>query len=222
MDPAAVDVDELIKFWILAEADHEQLIGMRGATAPGFALRECANRSGPAVGSGVPAVRIQARCRSLRTRTTVLAKGDVEVGDDLSTLGASGELVEVVAPGVGAFHRPTFGGLDRGGWPFVCNGALESPLGQQHPREAGVVAGIGGGRQVVSGSGPGSLSRSNAGASSGESCRFAGALTTPSGRPPAFTRVERLMPSLPLCWVWAEDLTPAGGLGQASIDGTIQ
>ena len=26
-DPAAVDVDELIKFWILAEADHEQLIG---------------------------------------------------------------------------------------------------------------------------------------------------------------------------------------------------
>lgn len=38
MDPAAVDVDELIEFWTLLEIDREQLIGKRGATARGFAL----------------------------------------------------------------------------------------------------------------------------------------------------------------------------------------
>jgi len=38
MDPAVVDVDELIEFWTLLEIDREQLIGKRGATALGFAL----------------------------------------------------------------------------------------------------------------------------------------------------------------------------------------
>ena len=38
MDPAAVDVDELVEFWSLLEIDREQLIGKRGATALGFAL----------------------------------------------------------------------------------------------------------------------------------------------------------------------------------------
>jgi len=31
MDPAVVDVDELIEFWTLLEIDREQLIGERGA-----------------------------------------------------------------------------------------------------------------------------------------------------------------------------------------------
>ena len=38
MDPAGVDVDELVEFWTLLEIDREQLIGKRGATALGFAL----------------------------------------------------------------------------------------------------------------------------------------------------------------------------------------
>jgi hypothetical protein len=38
MNPAGVDVDELIEFWTLLEIDREQLIGKRGATALGFAL----------------------------------------------------------------------------------------------------------------------------------------------------------------------------------------
>jgi hypothetical protein len=38
MDPAAVDVDELVEFWTLLEIDREQLIGKRGVTALGFAL----------------------------------------------------------------------------------------------------------------------------------------------------------------------------------------
>jgi len=38
MDPAVVDVDELVEFWTLLEIDREQLIGKRGATALGFAL----------------------------------------------------------------------------------------------------------------------------------------------------------------------------------------
>ena len=34
MDPAAVDVDELVEFWTLLEIDREQLIGKRGCQCP--------------------------------------------------------------------------------------------------------------------------------------------------------------------------------------------
>ena len=45
-------------------------------------------------------------------------------------------------PGVGAFDRPTFGGLDRCGQPLVSNGTLQSPFGEQDAGDAGVVAGV--------------------------------------------------------------------------------
>jgi hypothetical protein len=38
MDPAAVDVDELIEFWILLDEDRQLLVGKRAANALGFAL----------------------------------------------------------------------------------------------------------------------------------------------------------------------------------------
>src|ERR1035437_4139173 len=105
-------------------------------------LRECANRSGSAAGSGVPAVEAPGPAQESADQDDGVGQGDVEVGDDLSAFGASGQFVEVVVPGVGAFDRPTFGGLDRCGQPLVRDGTLQSPLGQQRPGDAGVVAGV--------------------------------------------------------------------------------
>ena len=47
MDPAAVDVDELVEFWTLLEIDREQLIGKRGATALGFAAAQALQPARP-------------------------------------------------------------------------------------------------------------------------------------------------------------------------------
>ncbi len=38
MEPAGVDIDELIEFWTLLDEDRVLLAGRRGATALGFAV----------------------------------------------------------------------------------------------------------------------------------------------------------------------------------------
>src|ERR1700759_2650430 len=72
---------------------------------------------------------------------------------------------------------------------------------------------------MSSGSGPMSSSLSSVAARSGESCRFAGASTRPSGMPFPSTMSDRFMPSLPRSTgLLPAHSPPPGGLGDAPAD----
>jgi hypothetical protein len=78
----------------------------------------------------------------VRHRSNDSGRTKVEGHHDPAAFGAPAQLAVLVAPGVGALHRPAAAGLDRGGLPAGGDLAGHAPLSQHLPAGLVVVAGV--------------------------------------------------------------------------------
>src|SRR5262245_40201785 len=101
-------------------------------------VRTCASRRlGTAAWAAVPAVAGPGAADEPAADDGGVDQREPELHHDLAALSAPAQLAVLVAPGVGALHRPASARLDRGGHPACGDLADQAALSQRLP--AGLV-----------------------------------------------------------------------------------